>query len=54
MAQILIWGNGRMFMLYVEIPELLVWGEDDDYNFGHEGICGTGRTFTVPVGSQKW
>lgn len=36
-------------MLYVEIPEVLVWGEDDEYNFGHDGICGTGRTFRQTV-----
>lgn len=31
-------------MLYIEISDVLVWGEDDEYTFGHDGICDIGRT----------
>lgn len=39
-----IWVTRGMMMLYIEPPEVLVWGEDDEYNFGHDRICGVGRT----------
>lgn len=27
-------------MLYIETAEVLVWEADDEYNFGHDRICG--------------
>lgn len=40
MAQILSLGNQGMMMLYIETAEVLIWGVDDECNFGHDGICG--------------
>ena len=34
-----------MLVLYIEISEVLVWGEDDEYTFRHDEICDIGRTF---------
>lgn len=36
-------------VLYIELPEVLIWGEDDGYNFGHDGICGIDRTLRQTV-----
>lgn len=34
-------------MLYIEISDVLVWGEDDEYTFGHDGIRDIGRTLRL-------
>lgn len=36
-------------MLHRGAPEMLGRGVDDEYNFGHDGICGIGRTFTQTI-----
>lgn len=38
-----------MLVLYIEISDMLVWEEDDEYTFGHAGICGIGRTLRQTV-----